>query len=129
MNENGKMYDEAIEKLKGELKSGKYDQYGNAMKQDVCGALIEFCRQDEEFAQAVAQGGSFADCMKAVAAKVHGSAISDMEAYGEAVRFFFPGAGIDVKMTIDLCASVRDSAPAAEPEKKSGVVLDLSDFF
>jgi len=122
------MFDEAVEKLKNELKNGKFDQYGNAMKQDVCGALVEFCRQDEEFAQAVVQGGSFTDCMKAVAQKVHGSAISDMEAYGEAVRFFFPGAGIDVKMTIDLCASVRDSAPAAEPVK-SGVVLDLSDFF
>jgi hypothetical protein len=123
------MYDQAVEKLKNELKSGTFDRYGSAMKQDVCGALIEFCRQDEEFSQAVVQGGSFADCMKAVAKKVHGSAISDMEAYGEAVRFFFPGAGIDVKMTVDLCASVKDSAPAPESEKKSGVVLDLSDFF
>ena len=66
--------------------------------------------------------------MAAVAKKVTGGAISDMEAFGEAVRFYFPGAGIDVKMTIDLCASVRDKGEAA-PTKAPGVVLDLSDFF
>ncbi len=122
------MIDQAIQKLREEAKSGKFDKYGAVMKTAVCGALETFCRQDEEFAQAVVQGGSFSDCMAAVAKKVKGNGISDMEAYGEAVRFYFPGAGIDVKMTIDLCASVRekDAPPAAKP---AGVVLDLSDFF
>ena len=122
------MRDEAVKKLREELKSGTFDRYGKVMKDAVCDALIDFCRQDEEFAQAVVQGGSFTDCMTAVGKKVHGDGISDMEAYGEAVRFYFPGAGIDVKMTIDLCASVRDKGEAA-PEKDAGVVLDLSDFF
>ncbi len=121
------MFEQAKSRLETEAKSGKFDRYGTAMKQAVAEALIEFCRQDEEFAQAVVQGGSFEDCMKAVGAKVKGGAISDMEAYGEAVRFYFPGAGIDVKMTIDLCASVR-STEAAKDEP-AGLILDLSDFF
>lgn len=123
------MVDQAIQKLREELKSGKFDRYGTVMKTAVCGALETFCRQDEEFAQAVVQGGSFSDCMAAVSKKIKGNAISDMEAYGEAVRFYFPGAGIDVKMTIDLCASVRDKGEAPEKARSAGVVLDLSDFF
>lgn len=122
------MRDEAVRKLREELKSGTFDRYGKVMKDAVCDALVEFCRQDEEFAQAVVQGGSFTDCMTAVGKKVRGDGISDMEAYGEAVRFYFPGAGIDVKMTIGLCSSVRDEGGATSA-KDAGVVLDLSDFF
>lgn len=101
----------------------KLDQYGEAMKAAVRDALAEFCEQDGEFAQAVVQGGSFKDCMAAVRKCVKGNAISDMEAFGAAVKFYFPGAGIDVRMTINLCASVEK----AEPEH--GVVIDLSSFF
>ncbi len=42
------------------------------MKDAVRTALEEFCRQDAEFAQAVAQGGSFAECMKAVERAMRG---------------------------------------------------------
>lgn len=115
-------YDEAKKKLDAGLQE-KLDRYGEIMKQSVHDALLEFCRQDEEFAQAVVQGKSFKACMDAVRAKVHDSALSDAEAWGAAVRFFFPGAGIDVRMTIDLCASVREDGP------KQGPVIDLSDFF
>ena len=57
----------AIKKLRKEYKEGKYDKYAAAMKKDVLQAMEEFCRQDGEFAQAVYQGGSFAECMAAVA--------------------------------------------------------------
>lgn len=128
-----------LEEAKKKLDDGKkenMDRYGNAMKKDVADALLNFCEQDEEFAQAVVQGGSFKDCMTAVSKCVKGNSISDMEAYGAAVRFYFPGAGIDVKMTIDLCASVHEqekatpveeAAPAEKPRKS--VVVDLSDYF
>ena len=117
----------AIEKIDKGMKE-RLDRYGEAMKADVGAALKEFCRQDAEFAQAVVQGGSFADCMSAVAKGVKGSAISDMKAFGLAVEFFFPGAGIDVKMTIDLCASVKE--PETQDEvKPTGMVIDLSAFF
>lgn len=120
------MFEQAKTRLDKELKEGKFDRYGQIMKQGVHDALLEFCRQDGEFAQAVVQGGSFEDCMKAVGKCVSGNGVSDMEAYGAAVRFYFPGAGIHVEMTIDLLASVRGDE---EPEEDKGLLIDLSDFF
>lgn len=116
-----------LEKALAKLSDGvKADcgKHGNAMKKEVAKALEDFCRQDAEFAQAVAQGGDFKGCMKAVSKGV-GQSISDLDAYKRAVEFYFPGAGISFSMTIDLCASVRKD----EPEEKAGLVLDLSAFF
>ena len=59
----------AAARLEDECKSGKFDKYGSAMKEAVQKALLDFCRQDDEFAQAVVQGGSFTDCMAAVGKK------------------------------------------------------------
>lgn len=67
--------DQALNKL-AETVSGQKE---NAMAPSVREALTDFCRQDAEFAQAVAQGGSFKECMAAVAKGVGGS-ISDLEA-------------------------------------------------
>lgn len=114
-------------KLRAERKTAKLDRYGQVMAGAVQDALLNFCSQDEEFAQAVVQGGSFEDCMKAVAKCVKGNALSDTEAYGAAVKFYFPGAEIRVTMKIDLLASVRDEAE--EPEEDAGLLIDLSDFF
>lgn len=69
----------ALEKLAAEKKSARYDRYSDIMKNSVCEALETFCRQDEEFAQAVVQGGTFENCMKIVA-KNCGHGISDLEA-------------------------------------------------
>lgn len=122
------MYEQARKKLDDELKCGKFDKHGQVMKQGVHDALTEFCRQDEEFAQAVVQGGTLEECMNAVVKCVKGSGISDMEAYGAAVRFYFPGAGINVTMKIDLLASVRgDEEPTAN--EGGGILVDLSEFF
>lgn len=115
-------YNEAKEKLDAGVK-GNLGRYGDIMKVSVHGALLEFCRQDDEFAQAVVQGGSFEDCMKAVEKKIKGGSISDMEAWGAAVKFYFPGAEIRVTMVVDLCASVRADGPMLGP------IVDLSDFF
>ena len=125
-------YEQAVRKLDAGMKDVN-GQKEEAMKKPVRDALAEFCRQDAEFAQAVVQGGSFQDCMKAVAKNV-GSSISDLEAYVRAVRFYFPGAGVDVKMTINLTADVDGTdaqkvAPAQQGEGKAGVVIDLAAFF
>ena len=103
------------------------------MKNAVKAALLDFCGQDEEFAQAVAQGGSFPDCMKAVAKDV-GNSVSDLEVYRKAVAFYFPGADIQMTMRINLCASV-EGTPAAPVETEdaprpggNGITLNLSDF-
>lgn len=118
---------EFLESAVKKLQDGKIAKLTNAkanvMKEAVADRLIYFCRQEPEFAQAVVQGGSFADCMNAVASEVKGNSISDEAAYGAAVRFYFPGAEIRVTMTIDLIGA------AAEPEAPKGIVVDLSDFF
>ena len=118
------MVQKALEKLEREYKAGKYDRYADVMKQGTLEALKSFCEQDEEFARAVVEGGTFENCMKAVA-KNCGKGISDLDAYTRAVRFYFPGAGIRMQMKIDLCDSVKD---APHPDGPC-VMLDLADFW
>ena len=119
-------YNEAKKKLDEGVK-GRLDKYGEVMKQAVHDALLNFIAQDEEFAQAVAQGGSFADAMQAVAKEIKGQSISDMEAYGAAVRFFFPGAEIRVSMTIDLIG--EGAGQIGMQHDNNAVIIDLSEFF
>lgn len=115
-------YERAKERLDGEYKQVLGQKEG-AMKKAVRDTLLDFCRQDGEFAQAVVQGGSFQNCMAAVAKGVGGS-ISDLDAYKRAVSFYFPGAGIRMQLKIDLCDSVKDAPHPDGP----GIVLDFSDF-
>lgn len=120
-------FEQAKERLQKESEA-KLDRYGEAMKNAVKEALLNFCRQEEEFAQAVVQGGSFKDCMAAVGKKVKNNAISDLEAYKAAVEFYFPGAAVSMKMNIDLCGDTSgEAAPTPEPGK--GMIIDLSAFF
>lgn len=127
-----KLNNSATEAVK-KLEAGQETVSGNkerAMSGAVLVALKDFCLQDDEFAQAVAQGGSFADCMKSVAKGV-GSSISDIEAYGKAVQFYFPGAKIHFQMTIDLIGDAAPIEPAPHTEtelRSSGLVLRLADF-
>ena len=104
-------YEQAKSKLEAERSSGKYDQYAQVMKARVCETLVFFCQQDREFAQAVVQGGIFADCMKAVAADArtfgNGHGIPDLEAFRRAVRFYFPGADVKFHMTVNLRSEER----------------------
>ena len=114
MNE---FYEKAIERLRDD--KGLSGNKERAMAPAVREALEKFCEEDGEFAQAVAQGGSFPECMKAVAKGVGGS-ISDIEAYRKAVQFYFPGAEIETTMHVRLCGD------DAKPE---GLLLKLDDFF
>ena len=129
MIEIGSWAPQAEEKLRKEKKdvSGQKEK---AMADAVYAQIRDFCMQDEEFAQAVVQGGSFAECMKAVAKNV-GNYISDVDAYQKAVQFYFPGAQIRLQMTIDLIgkAAENDPTPVAAPEKKPTLTLNLADFF
>lgn len=115
---------DAVLKLDTEAKKGSYDKYAAAMKGAVLKALKDFVKQDAEFAQAVVQGGTFEDCMKAVA-KGCGSSISDLDAYKKAVQFYFPSAQIRMTMTIDLIGAAAGKSAAQEPEQPKGVILDL----
>jgi len=117
--------DRALKKLEEEYKAGTFDRYATIMKKSIKETLEDFCRQEDEFAQAVVQGGSFTDCMKAVA-KSCGTGISDLEAYRRAVRFYFPGAEIRFQMTIDL---IGDAAGERESAQDTGtMILDFTQF-
>ena len=132
--------EKARKKLKNEL-PGVSGQKEGAVKLSVMEALLNFAEQDEEFAQAIVQGGSFKDCVAAVCKGV-GNSISDLEAYRRAAAFYFPGSTVRFEMQIDLNPSVTaedggDSSPcrgaktandAADGRGKGGLVIDLADF-
>lgn len=90
---------QALAKIDEGAKAKGFGNVAAAMKDFIATALRDFIRQDAEFAQAVVQGGSFAECMAAVAKGV-GSHISDFDAYGKAAAFYFPGCKIRYKMEL-----------------------------
>lgn len=124
---------QAVRKLDAEKKDVK-GQKETAMKGAVLAAVKDFCVQDEEFAQAVVQGGTFAECMKKVAAGI-GNSISDLDAYKKAVQFYFPGAEVKMQLTIDLIGQAAGETepvaaqPASVVEPPKVINLDLADFF
>lgn len=112
--------DKAIEKTTAERKQVK-GQKETVMANAVLDMVHEFCIQSSEFAKAVAEGGSFADCMTVVAKGV-GNSISDIDAYKKAVRFYLPGADIVVRMEIQT---------ALQPQTEASVrpmILNLDDL-
>ena len=120
--------DQALKKLREGAKNVRGNKE-SAMKDAVRATLETFCTQDEEFAQAVVQGGDFPACMAAVARGV-GSSISDLEAYKKAVQFYFPGAEIRMQMTIDLigAVAVKEAPAPAEQKKPENIILDFTEF-
>jgi hypothetical protein len=124
----------AVEKIESGIAAVK-GQKENVVKRPVADALISFCRQQEEFAQAVVQSEkTFADCVAHVV-KGCGNALSDIEAYRKAVGFWFPGAVVDMVLTIRMSEFeepediTEETVPAVieNPEKaKSQTAGDLS---
>ena len=114
-------HEEALKKLNEKPKNlGRYE---GVICEPVRACLKDFCEQNGEFVQAVAQGGSFGDCLKACAKGI-GQACSDLEVYKRAVQFYFKGADVHMKLTIDL----GDEGFSNEP-KNIGLSLDsLLDF-
>lgn len=121
----------ALEKLEKE-KGAVTGQKETAMKGAVLETIKDFCRQDAEFAQAVVQGGTFKDCMTAVAKGV-GNSISDLDAYKKAVQFYFPGAKVRMQLSIERSdKDVREERPETEPVVETAnqnLILDLASFF
>lgn len=116
---------EAVEYLSAEQNKKRSDRYANVVCREVAEALVDFCRQDAEFAQAVVQTKDFDGCLKAAvkgAAAVGG--ISDFKVYGQAAQFYFPGARIEFSMMIDLVGN----AAADKPKKAKRLELSLSDI-
>lgn len=130
------MTEQAINKLTAEKQNFKGGRPEKIMMPSVYNALISFCKQNNEFAQAVMQSNkTFSDCLAAVASGIAGGAISDLDAYKKAVQFYFPGADIKCTMTIDLIGSAAGNTPPIEmssmeePSKKSVFEMSLDDLF
>lgn len=90
----------AVEQLNEQHKKAKYGQKAKVMAKPTLDALISFCEQSEDFAEAVHDcSKTFQDCMASVEKGI-GNTLSDIDAYTKAVKFYMPTANIDVVMTI-----------------------------
>lgn len=95
-------YKTAAEKLDAELEAAKkLSTHGKAVSTYVVDVLKDFCAQNSEFERAVLDGTSVDKCIESTV-KGAGSSISDLEVYKKAVAFYFPGATVEMKLTIDL---------------------------
>lgn len=114
------MYQEqAIEKLENELKGFSGGPKEKAVSKPVAETLEMFCRQDDEFAQAIVESDkTLSDCCKKIMEKT-GNAVSDIEVYKRAVQFYFSTADIEMTMRINLCGNLT-------PERHTGKVISLS---
>lgn len=110
------MYKNKLDKLPEEL-----SRKGQAVGEAVRVALLDFCGQNAEFAQAVEQGGSLADCIESTVQDA-GASISDIEVYKRAVQFYFAGAEIHMSMTLDL----GDGGFAGDPEPQTERAVELN---
>ena len=118
------MKSQAIEKIDKELAAYKGDQYAEIMKNDVADTIKRLCELNEEFAQAVVQGGSFADCMSVVVKLAKGKrGLSDFDAYRAAAAFYFPGCVVEFQMQIHMSKyEAEDQTP------EGGILLRLEDY-
>lgn len=92
----------AVERINKEQQNFKGDKYGNAVYTYVANSLRDFCNQDERFAEAVVKSNrGFAECIENIM-KGCGNAISDIEVYRRAAKFFFPDSEVSFIMTIKL---------------------------
>ena len=103
-------YTDAKKKIESAVEQAKKGgQKERVIAKPTADALLTFCKQNEEFAQAVVQGRSFEDCVKAVEKDI-GSACSDFTVYQKAVEFYFPGAVIEFQMNIKM-SKYEDEQP------------------
>ena len=102
-------------------------RYIEAVKLPVMQALMQFCEQDNEFAQAVAEPGSksLAGCLEAVV-KGCGNVLSDIEAYCRAASYYFDGAKVEMQMVIHV--NPYDTASGTETMKPTTKVISLLDL-
>ena len=94
-------YEQAIAKFNN-ITENKLGRYEKAICKDVKAVLSNFCRDNSEFAQAVAQSDKTFDLCLANCVKGCGSSISDLEVFSRAAAFWFEGAKVRFEMTLDL---------------------------
>lgn len=113
----------AVEKVKTKINSK--DRYAKVIVEPVSEALQDFCRQEEEFARAVLDGGSIEDCISAIVKKISGKqAVSDLEVYQVAAEYYFPGAVVEFRMQIHM-SKYELQEPASDLEQQQSIDLSL----
>lgn len=96
----------ALEKLEKESKEFKGNKYGVVVFTYVANALRDFCKQNETFAKVFYKTKrSFSDCVKEIM-KGCGNAISDIEVYRRATKFYFPNSEVEFLMKITLAEKI-----------------------
>lgn len=118
------MKSQAIQKIDAELKAYKGDKYGEVMKNKIAEVIKNWCNQNEEFAQAVVQGGNFEDCMKKVVKQVKGNYADSDSICPVVAEFYFPGAVVEETILIRM--SKHEAEEVSESD--SGILLRLEDF-
>lgn len=125
--------DKAIDIIK-KCKKDKLSQKGKAVSADVCRVLTMFCEQEEEFAQAVVQSDKKVEECIEYTVKDAVNSISDLEVYKRAAEFYFPGAKVQMRLTIDLIGdAAAPPAPKNEndtpPTSKNKLNFSFDDLF
>lgn len=109
----------------------------------VSSVMMDFCEQNANFAQAVAEDGSIDELFDYLCKKIadNGYMAADLDVYKWAAGFYFPTATIDYKMTIDLSGgTTADDSPTAAAETPTAeaatpapapkkIELKFDDFF
>ena len=117
------MIERVKEKLESEMKEKTPGSHAAAVRPAVHAQLLAFAEQNEEFAQAILDStGTLNDCCKACVEGC-GSSISDLKVYRRMAAFYFPGATVEMSLTINLSGEAEKSPLSSY--KKKAVVLDL----
>lgn len=120
------MENKAIQKLKAEFKEIKSaDRKVAAVKEYVMQALVSFCEQNAEFAQAVVQSNASLEKCIEKAVSGSGTSISDLELCQKAAVFYFPGCRVEFKMQIRMS---EYEATDTDSTKGKRIELDLEDL-
>ena len=117
--------EEAVEKISADVKvSGK----SAAVKDAVRDALVQFCRQSEEFAEAVCETGKCMDeCLNEITKGI-GSSISDFELYRRAVAFWMEGADVFAELRIVLPEEKTPDIRESGRRERKTKILSLEDL-
>lgn len=117
--------DAAVRKITEGTKKIRGGKEG-AVKDAVCSALVDFCRQSEEFADAVnATGKTMKECVTEIMRDV-GNSISDVELYRRAVQFWLDGADVEAQLRVVL---PDGKSPDVREKRKSTVqILSLEEL-
>lgn len=127
------LQEKAIKKIEDGCRNYKGSKHGSVVVRPVADTLEQFCENNADFAAAVlGEDKHFADCIAAVTHGV-GAAISDIEAYRRAVRYFFPDADVkfDIRIIlpglVDKPVETVENQPAAD-QGDAGEIISIFDI-